>query len=99
MLDGLADVEQEFRSQIGPIRPFDGAGLGVHKNLPKHCPVAQRLENLPVEFAGEVNVFYNAIVEPESQSVLVEISSLIDIGACSPLLKGRDRFERAASAC
>jgi hypothetical protein len=67
---------QELRREVRAVRPRQRV---VDLELPEEGRIAQRLEDLAVELAREVQLAPEAVVEPELDAVAAEMASFEDV--------------------
>jgi hypothetical protein len=63
---------EEFRSEVRPVGPLDGAGLRVYGYLREQRNPAERLEDLAVQLSGEIHVLDGTVAELHADVVIVE---------------------------
>lgn len=90
----LAAVVQEFGGGIEPIRPDDGASLGVHADLAEVLAVAQLLAERAVQQERAVDVPDHAVVERHAQAVAVKRLDVGHLEHAHMLRQRLDRVER-----
>ena len=94
-------IAKELGSQVGVVGPRDRLRLGVNEDLREEGDVLQRLEDRPVQFIGEIDFAFGAVVEPQPKNVVLYVANGYDVEELDSLhelnlFERSDRIQRLA---